>query len=81
MFIFCKLRPENIIHRKSFFLNHPTMKSRYLLILLLTTLYSAIASAQIQIGNDIDGEATGDWSGTSISMPDANTVAIGAPLE
>jgi hypothetical protein len=80
MFIFCKLRPENIIHRKSFFLNHPTMKSRYLLILLLTTLYSAIASAQIQIGNDIDGEATGDWSGTSISMPDANTVAIGAPF-
>jgi hypothetical protein len=79
MFIFCKLRPENIIHRKSFFLNHPTMKSRYLLILLLTTLYSAIASAQIQIGNDIDGESADDRSGHSVSMPDAHTVAIGAP--
>jgi hypothetical protein len=55
------------------------MKSRYLLILLTTTLYSAIASAQIQIGNDIDGEATNNVSGWSVSMPDANTVAIGAP--
>ena len=35
--------------------------------------------AQTQIGNDIDGEATGDRSGFSVSMPDATTVAIGAP--
>jgi hypothetical protein len=28
---------------------------------------------------DIDGEAAGDRSGSSISMPDANTLAIGAP--
>ena len=54
------------------------MKSRFLFILLTTTLYSAIASAQIQIGNDIDGEATNNVSGWSVSMPDANTVAIGA---
>jgi hypothetical protein len=54
------------------------MKSRFLFILLTTTLYSAIASAQIQIGNDIDGEAAGDASGYSVSMPDAHTVAIGA---
>jgi hypothetical protein len=33
----------------------------------------------IQKGNDIDGEAPGDESGHSISMPDQNTIAIGAP--
>ncbi|MEQ8907696.1 MAG: T9SS type A sorting domain-containing protein [Vicingaceae bacterium] len=33
----------------------------------------------VQKGNDIEGEATGDRSGFSVSMPDANTVAIGAP--
>lgn len=32
----------------------------------------------IQKGNDIDGEAAGDISGISISMPDSNTLAIGA---
>lgn len=32
----------------------------------------------IQKGADIDGEAAGDWSGHSVSMPDADTVAIGA---
>jgi len=30
-------------------------------------------------GDDIDGEAQGDYSGFSVSMPDSNTVAIGAP--
>ena len=33
-----------------------------------------------QLGLDIDGEASGDWSGYSVSMNDAgNRVAIGAP--
>jgi len=32
----------------------------------------------VQRGIDIDGETAGDWSGISVSMPDANTVAIGA---
>ncbi len=35
-------------------------------------------SAWTQKGIDIDGEAAGDYSGGSVSMPDANTVAIGA---
>ena len=35
--------------------------------------------AQVQIGTDINGEAAGDWSGWAVSMPDANTIAIGAP--
>jgi hypothetical protein len=61
------------------FFNHPTMKSRYLILLLITILYSAIASAQVQIGNDIDGEAAYDLSGSSVSMPDAYTIAIGSP--
>tara|TARA_B000000460_G_scaffold92472_1_gene64710 strand:+ start:2104 stop:3594 length:1491 start_codon:yes stop_codon:yes gene_type:complete len=34
--------------------------------------------AQTQKGADIDGEAAGDESGHSVSMPDANTIAIGA---
>lgn len=37
-------------------------------------------SSWIQKGLDIDGEAAGDHSGTSVSMPDSNTVAIGAPF-
>jgi len=37
-------------------------------------------SAWIQKGNDIDGERSGDGSGNSVSMPDSNTVAIGAPF-
>lgn len=32
----------------------------------------------IQKGMDIDGESNGDQSGYAISMPDANTIAIGA---
>ena len=34
--------------------------------------------AQVQIGTDINGEAAGDWSGWAVSMPDANTLAVGA---
>ncbi|MDA0829375.1 MAG: hypothetical protein O3A70_07605, partial [Bacteroidetes bacterium] len=34
--------------------------------------------AQVQIGTDINGEAADDRLGRSVSMPDANTVAIGA---
>ena len=33
----------------------------------------------VKKGSDIDGEAASDGSGMSISMPDSNTVAIGAP--
>jgi hypothetical protein len=42
--------------------------------MLLTVKYS---NAQIQKGADIDGEAVFDYSGCSVSMPDANTLAIG----
>jgi len=35
-------------------------------------------TAWVQKGVDINGEATIDYSGGSVSMPDANTVAIGA---
>ena len=43
-------------------------------------IYSWNGSAWTQKGADIDGEAAGDRSGNSVSMPDANTVAIGAFL-
>jgi ribosomal protein L27 len=48
------------------------------LLFILSLCSSAIGFAQTQRGADIDGEAAGDQSGWSVSMPDANTVAIGA---
>ena len=41
-------------------------------------IYEWNGSAWAQKGADIDGESAGDNSGWSISMPDANTLAIGA---
>lgn len=41
-------------------------------------VYSWNGSAWIQIGTPINGEAAGDGSGFSVSMPDAFTVGIGA---
>jgi hypothetical protein len=43
-------------------------------------IYSWNGIAWVQKGEDIDGEAASDESGFSVSMPDANTVAIGARL-
>lgn len=42
-------------------------------------IYDWIGSAWVQKGVDIDGEASGNRSGHSVSMADPNTVAIGAP--
>jgi hypothetical protein len=52
--------------------------SKILLITASMFLTSFLANAQTQKGADIDGEAAEDNSGWSVSMPDANTVAIGA---
>ena len=41
-------------------------------------VYSWSGTAWVQKGVDIDGEAGGDLSGHAVSMPDANTLAIGA---
>ena len=42
--------------------------------------YTSWGSAWNQIGQDIDGEASGDQSGWSVSLSsDGNTIAIGAP--
>jgi hypothetical protein len=43
-------------------------------------VYTWSGTAWVQKGADIDGEAADDASGYSVSMPDANTVAIGAPF-
>jgi hypothetical protein len=42
-------------------------------------VYAWEGNAWVQQGTDLDGESAGDWSGLSVSMPDVNTVAIGAP--
>ena len=36
-------------------------------------------SAWVQKGVDLDGDETGDYAGWAVSMPDANTVAVGVP--
>ena len=42
-------------------------------------IYKNISGIWTQVGADIDGEATGDWSGYSVSLSsDGSTVAIGA---
>ena len=44
-------------------------------------VYQYDGSAWVQMGTDIDGEATDDWSGNSVSLSDNGTiVAIGARL-
>lgn len=41
-------------------------------------VFTLNGSTWLQKGQDLDGEAAGDFAGWSTSMPDANTVAIGA---
>src|SRR5690554_473033 len=50
----------------------------FFLLTVFLILCCHLALAQGQIGVDIDGESAGDWSGISVSMPDAYTIAIGA---
>ncbi len=53
---------------------------KYLLISLSFLFSLSILSAQIQLGQDIDGENPGDLSGSSVSLnEDGSVVAIGAP--
>ena len=42
-------------------------------------VYAWNGTSWAQKGSDINGEAANDESGTSVSMPDARTIAIGAP--
>ncbi len=53
--------------------------SKKLIFIFIYFFFQTATFAQTQKGADIDGEAASDLSGWSVSMPDANTVAIGAP--
>ena len=56
------------------------MKIRYSFLLILLTSSIGFTLGQSQIGNDIDGKATGDLSGYSVALSgDGNIVVIGAP--
>jgi hypothetical protein len=44
-------------------------------------VYSWSGSAWVQKGIDIDGKSSGDWFGYSLSMPNPDIIAIGAPLK
>ncbi|WP_340154376.1 T9SS type A sorting domain-containing protein [uncultured Winogradskyella sp.] len=49
-------------------------------LFLLLFIFPLISLAQVQIGQDIDGEAAFDYSGTSIDLSaDGSILAIGAP--
>ena len=50
-----------------------------LMLISICIFFQITTFAQTQKGADIDGEAADDRSGGSVSMPDANTLAIGAP--
>lgn len=52
---------------------------RILLQLFFITFCFVSINAQTQKGQDIDGEATSEEAGRAICMPDANTIAVGAP--
>ncbi|MEM6264759.1 MAG: T9SS type A sorting domain-containing protein [Bacteroidota bacterium] len=55
------------------------MKNFIQTVVIISALgFSQALNAQTQIGGDIDGEAADDRSGESLSMPDAQTVAIGS---
>jgi Secretion system C-terminal sorting domain/FG-GAP repeat len=59
------------------------MKKQHILFLVIglaISIASMPVQAQIQKGADIDGGYALDYSGTSVSMPDANTIAIGTPF-
>lgn len=56
-----------------------TVLAGYLLIVFGIFFYPTISIGQTQRGANINGDAVGGRSGHSVSMPDANTVAIGAP--
>ena len=54
--------------------------NKIFIILWLSLLYAFPLFAQIQVGNDIDGEALDDRSGSAVSISaDGTRVAIGAP--
>jgi hypothetical protein len=54
-----------------------TSNIKYSLFLIGMILSTNSINAQFQKGNDIDGEIAGDAAGWYVSMPDANTLAIG----
>ena len=41
-------------------------------------VYTWNGASWVQMGSDVDGETTNDWSGWSLDMPDSNTLVIGA---
>ena len=48
--------------------------------IIVSLSFCGIVFAQVQLGEDIDGEAAGDISGSSVSLSaDGNCLAIGAP--
>lgn len=64
--------------QKSFTLSSAAVKPLFFLILLLATL---TGRAQTQKGADLNGSIVNDGFGNSVSMPNANTIAVGAPTE
>jgi hypothetical protein len=77
--IYCKIEYIWIKYEPNPMKNIPKSNHRKLTLLFICFFFQTAAFTQTQKGADIDGEAASDQSGWSVSMPDANTVAIGAP--
>ncbi len=64
--------------QKNFTLSSAAVKPLLFLALFFVTVSSR---AQTQKGADINGSIVNDGLGNSVSMPNANTIAVGAPTE
>ena len=53
----------------------------FLILIFILVHYNQPVMAQIQIGDDIEGEDSDNWSGYSVSLSEkGNIIAIGAPI-
>ena len=64
--------------QKNFTISAAAAKRLLFLALFFVTVGSR---AQTQKGADINGSIVNDGLGNSVSMPNANTIAVGAPTE
>lgn len=56
------------------------MKTRLVFLpIIALTCITNLSQAQVQIGNNINGVGVGDRCGSSVSMPDAFTIAMSSP--
>lgn len=72
------LKPSKQSNMKTKF-NSPKLQLISILLIIFFQIHFSSLHAQVQVGQDIDGDAASDYSGSAISLtPDGKTIAIGA---